>query len=387
MSLNLLNKGIEIELYAGEKSGKVLPLSSKLSSHFREVSQEPDQRNFEYITTPTTNYTTLLKEILIPRIKIREYLKSTNDYTLIPGSTMALPFSKEFYFSKPEDPYHQYISKEYKTSVVTTSLHLNFGIEDSSDLFKLLCALRLDTTLFLALSASSCFHDGNVTDYHSFRWKTFPKTPAFIPFFTCHDEYIFWINEQLKNKTMQNVRHLWTSIRPNGPDRPYNLNRIEIRICDFISNLNHVLAVVAFIEAIIQNYLLHKQWPKIILQSQSQLNQTVNLIEEQEELSAKNSLNAEIWDWRRDTKSTIREIISNVYKDITNIGKNTDLDTYLKFIPDILEHGNEAMNLLNSYKSTKSIEATIQCSIENFNKMDMEILKNLETKPKEKNKR
>lgn len=380
MNLNLLNKGLEIELYAGDKNGKVLPLSSKLSQHFPEISQEPDERNFEYITTPTRNYTDFLKEILIPRIKIRNYLKSIGNYTLIPGSTIALPFSKKFHFSKQNDPYYQYICNEYHTSVVTTSLHINFGIEDMSDLFKLLCALRLDMPLFLALSASSCFHDGKVTGYHSFRWHSFPKTPVFVPFFTCHDEYISWMNEQLKNKTMQNVRHLWTSIRPNGPDRPYQLNRIEVRICDFISDLNHTLAVVAFIETIIQSYFIDKKWPKIILQNQSQLNQIVNITEKQEELAAKDSLNAEIWDWRKDTKSTAKEIIGNLYKDITNIGRNTDLGTYLKFIPGILENGNEAMGFLNSYKVTKSIKATLQYFMENFNRMDLDRFHNLEAK-------
>ena len=82
---------------------------------------------------------------------------------------------------------------------------------------------------------------------------------------------------------------------------------------------------------------------------------------------------------KKDTKSTIKEIIGNLYKDLINIGENTDLDPYLKFIPAILENGNEAMSFLNSYKRTKSIEATIQYFIENFNTMDIGMLKKSET--------
>ena len=35
---------------------------------------------------------------------------------------------------------------------------------------------------------------------------------------------------------MRNERHLWTSVRPNGPDRPHSLNRLELRICDLVTD-------------------------------------------------------------------------------------------------------------------------------------------------------
>src|SRR3989338_6199381 len=103
MTQKLLKKGVEIELYAGTKNGEVLPLSIKLKEKFPDFSQEPDQRNFEYITKPSTSYHELLKEIIEMRIKTRNYLKSLGDLTLIPGSTISLPFSQEFYLSKPDD--------------------------------------------------------------------------------------------------------------------------------------------------------------------------------------------------------------------------------------------------------------------------------------------
>jgi len=245
----LLCKGIEVELYAGKETGEVVPTSKILKENFPELSQEPDQRNFEYITIPTKSYDELLKELIFPRIKIRKFLKNELGLTLIPCSTISLPFDKNFCHSKKEDLYHQYIANTYKTNVVTTSLHMNFGVENTSDLFKLLSAIRLDAPLFLALSAASPFFDGKVTGYNSFRWHNFPKTPKFVPFFNSHDDFITWTSEKLKNKEMYNVRHLWTTLRPNGPDRPHKLNRLEIRICDLICDVNVILAIVALIEA------------------------------------------------------------------------------------------------------------------------------------------
>src|SRR3989338_2773128 len=151
--MRLLKKGLEIELYGGTKEGKVLPLSTRLSKHFKNITQEPDERNFEYTTKPTTNYEDLFNQIILPRMMIRKYLKELDNLTLIPGSTLSLPFKKIFSPSKPYEPYHKFIGKTYKTKIITTSLHINIGIKDYETLFRLLCALRFDTPLFLALSA------------------------------------------------------------------------------------------------------------------------------------------------------------------------------------------------------------------------------------------
>ncbi len=365
----LLKKGLEIELYAGDNLGNILPLSEKLIERFPDFAQEPDQRNFEYITIPKKEYDELLKEIIEPRMLAREYLKSIGDLTLIPGSTIPLPFDKCFYRSKPEDLYHDLIEKTYKTNVITTSLHINFGIDDKESLFKLLSALRLDMPLFLALSASSCFHDGNLTGYHSYRWHSFPKTPDFVPLFNNHNEFIDWTNKQLASKKMFNIRHLWTSIRPNGPNRPYDLNRIEIRICDLVTDIRKVLGVVGFIECIIQKYLQENNWPKILEQKDSK--EVVKTIEEQEELTAKSGLNAKIWNWRNDTKDEAYKIIESLYKDLNNIAKELNISNHLEAVTDILKDGNEAMQFLEMYKRNKSISQTIKHFTYEFNVLDL----------------
>ena len=368
MTKGLLKKGVEIELYAGTKSGEVLPLSTKLKEKFPHFSQEPDQRNFEYITKPNKSYQELFSEIIETRINARNYLKDLGDLTIIPGSTIALPFSKEFYLSKPDDTYSKLILNTYNTKVITTSVHINIGIENTDDLFKCLCILRLYTPIFLALSASSPFHDGKVTGFNSYRWHSFPKTPSFVPFFTTHDEYISWTNKQLEIKSMFNVRHLWTSIRPNGPDRPKDLNRVEIRICDFMMDTRKLLSIVALIECIIQDYLLNKKCPKIL---ETDLNKLVTEIENQEELAAKDGLNAKIWDWRNEKEDTISNIIESLYKEFKDIAKNMNILEYLNPLLEILRDGNESTQYMEMYNKTRSIEKTIQHFIEQFTIMDL----------------
>ncbi len=378
----LLKKGLEVELYAGTSDGQVLPLSSKILEHFPNFSQEPDERNVEYITSPIIDYNELFKEILEPRLKLRKYLKENGDFTLIPGSTIALPFEKKFYPTKPGDKYHQLVWDTYKTSVVTTSLHINFGIEDTNTLFKLLSALRLDAPLLLALSASSCFYDGNVTDFNSYRWHSFPHTPSFVPFFADHNDYVLWTNEQLANKKMFNVRHLWTSIRPNGNNRPYDLNRIEVRICDFVSDITKTLSIVAFIECLIHKYLIEDKWPLVLNTTKNDLDSIVTRLKEQEELVSKAGLNANIWDWRNNTTNKAAHIIEFLFKDLESIAKELNILNYLLPITDILTNGNEAMCFLNQYKKNNSVQKTMEYMIEEFTNSDLKAQDLIENKIK-----
>ncbi len=75
-----------------------------------------------------------------------------------------------------------------------------------------------------------------------------PQTPSHVPLFASHADHIHWVEAQLIAGTMQNVRHLWSSVRPNGDRRPYDLNRLELRICDLVTDPITLLAITALLE-------------------------------------------------------------------------------------------------------------------------------------------
>ena len=107
----------------------------------------------------------------------------------------------------------------------------------------------------------SPFLEGNATGVHSQRWIQFPKTPSNVPMFLDHSHYVKWVEEQLSQGNMHNERHLWTSVRPNGPERPHILNRLELRICDLVDNVDLLLAITALLELRIinlKNNIKHK---------------------------------------------------------------------------------------------------------------------------------
>ena len=177
----LLSKGFEVEMYTGTPQGDIVGLSDKIVTALDGFVREPDSRNVEYTTAPLCRYERLLCDLVRPRVRLREYLKRLGDYTLIPGSTLALGGSDRFYRSDPKNPYHAYIENTYGTSVVTASIHINIGISDPELLMRACRLVRVEAPLYLALSASSPFIDGRATGYHSTRWGLFPKTPAHVP--------------------------------------------------------------------------------------------------------------------------------------------------------------------------------------------------------------
>ena len=240
----LLSKGFEVEIYTGHTDGKIIGLSDKITKSLSGFVREPDSRNVEYTTPPLQQYEQLLCELVTPRRRLRQFLSNLDaSYTLIPGSTLSTGSSQRFYRSDPQNPYHTYIETTYGTNVVTASIHINLGISEPEMLMRACRLIRAEAPLILALSASSPFLDNKLTGYHSTRWQLFPQTPQYVPLFESHRHFIQWTEEQLQLGTMQNVRHLWNSVRPNGDCRPYNLNRLEVRISDLVTDPIHLLAI------------------------------------------------------------------------------------------------------------------------------------------------
>jgi len=251
MSQNNLYKGFEVELFTGSLNSHI-GVSAEIEKKFPDFVKEPDNRNVEYITTPEKDYGSLYEKLIIPRKKLRRWLNK-KELTIIPSSTLCFEHDIQFQRSDINNLYHQFIQDNYGTAIATSSVHINVGIDDLNKLFAAIRLIRSEAALYLSLSASSPFLNNEITENHSQRWMQFPKTPSKVPFFVNHDSYITWIEENIANKKMQNIRHFWSSIRPNGPQRPLILDRLELRICDFVHDINLLLGITAMIELRILN--------------------------------------------------------------------------------------------------------------------------------------
>ena len=358
MSAPLLLKGFEVELYTGRPDGTVVGCSAEVAAALEGFVTEPDCRNLEYITPPAASYATQLDLLLEPRRRLRPWL-AQRGLTLLPGSTLSTGDSQRFERSNPENPYHAYIESTYGTRVVTASVHINLGLTDPDQLFAACRLVRCEAALLLALSACSPFVDGQVTGAHSQRWLQFPLTPEQVPLFLNHEHYIQWVEQQLELGTMQNVRHLWTSVRPNGERRPYDLNRLEIRICDLVADPQLLLALTAFVELRIHQLLRDPSALDPLLASRLDPEALAALADANDQSAARSSLGAELRHWRDGAPITARAWIAAELEAMQPLARELELVDVLAPLQPVLAQGNQAMQWLAAHGQGASVAELI----------------------------
>lgn len=370
----VLSKGFEVEIYTGRPTGEIVGLSDRIVRDLDGFVREPDSRNVEYTTAPAHHYDQLLCDLVRPRLRLRQYLQTLGDYTLIPGSTLAIADHQHFYRSDPNNPYHSYIEQTYGTSVVTASIHINIGIPDPEQLLQACRLVRMEAPLLLALSASSPFLGEQVTGHHSTRWAVFPKTPPQVPLFTSHQHFINWTESQLLQGTMQNVRHLWSSVRPNGNRRPYDLNRLELRICDLVTHPVQLLAITALLEARILQLMDDPSLDPLIGSHLSlDPEHLMALADANEVAAATHSLDAELTHWQDGRQILARDWIDELYTEVWPTAKQAGFSCFLSPIYQILAQGNDAQKWLAQYGQGQSISQTMQTAIADMTQTEIDL--------------
>jgi len=359
MSTPLLLKGFEVELFTGRDDGSHVGVAAEVAKELADFVTEPDHRNLEYITAPTRSYDELPELLLQPRRRLRDWLQQRN-LTLLPGSTLSRGDTRRFERSDPTNPYHDLIEQSYGTRVVTASIHINLGITDPEWLFAAVRLVRCEAALLLALSASSPFLDDEVTGQHSQRWRQFPLTPEKVPLFLDHSHYIRWVEEQLAEGLMRNERHLWTSVRPNGPRRPYDLNRLELRICDLVTDPAELIAITALLELRLLQLRDAPQQLDPIRSSRLTAEELATMADANDAAAAHQSLDATLHRWQDGSSVTCRAWIEELLDQISPLAQQHNLLSQLRPIDDLLRNGNQAMRWIHAVETGTSISALLQ---------------------------
>ena len=364
MSKNNLYKGFEVELFTGSFNSHI-GVSSDIEKYFSNFVKEPDNRNVEYITIPETDYKLLYEKLITPRKTLRKWLNNRG-LTIIPSSTLCFKHDIQFQRSDINNDYHQFIQDKYGISIATSSVHINIGIDDLDKLFTAIRLIRAEAALYLSISASSPFLNNKITENHSQRWIQFPKTPKKVPFFVDHNSYIDWIEENIANQNMQNIRHFWSSIRPNGPQRPLILDRLELRICDFVHDIDLLLGITALLELRILNLFENIKTLDPLTASIFSIDELAEICDNNEINAAKDSLNSELIHWQTGKKVICREWIRNLLSDLLSTAEKFNMKHLLKPIFSVLEEGNQSMKWIKQYEKGLSVEQIMKLSIDDM---------------------
>ncbi len=362
MKPSLLLKGFEVEMFTGRPDGTIVGCANEAAGALPGFMVEPDRRNLEYATPPAAEYYQQLGLLLGPRHRLRTWLQN-RDLTLLPGSCLSLGNSGTFERSNPTNAYHSFIERSYGTRVTTASVHLNFGIGDPEQLMAACRLMRCEGALLLALSASSPFLDGKATGVHSQRWRQFPITPTWVPFFRSHGHYVQWMEQQLQEGNMHNVRHLWCSVRPNGNRRPYEVNRVEVRICDLLDDPLELLAVASFCELRLLQLLADPEGHDPLRASTMDAHALGALADHNDQAAAQESLRAQLRHWRDGRVLTAAQWLGQSLNDVQAMAEFLDLEPWLQPLHSILREGNRSMRWLRSHGEGESIRSILRRDI------------------------
>lgn len=141
------------------------------------------------------------------------------------------------------------LMQDVARQLVTFGLHVHVGV-DTGDKAVMICDRMLrHLPLLLALSSNSPFWDGRATGLHSSRSKIMEGLPtAGLPRqMRNYSEYVWLINHLVDTGFINTIREIWWDIRPH-----HNFGTVEIRVCDMPANLNHVAALAAMVQCLVQ---------------------------------------------------------------------------------------------------------------------------------------
>jgi glutamate---cysteine ligase / carboxylate-amine ligase len=130
-------------------------------------------------------------------------------------------------------------------------LHVHVAVNDPEKAIQVVNALIGHLAELVALSASSPFWRGEPTGLHSSRHMVFAAFPRSgpPPRFLNYADYAEVIGQLERTGCIADYTHIWWDIRLHP-----RLGTIEIRICDAVTQLEDVVAISAFCQALVKHY-------------------------------------------------------------------------------------------------------------------------------------
>jgi predicted glutamate--cysteine ligase len=178
---------------------------------------------------------------------------------------------------------------------------------------------------------------------------------------------------------MHNVRHLWTSVRPNGDHRPHDLNRVEIRICDLISDARVLCAITAWAELRVLQLLQDEDRFDPLRASRFTAPELAQLADANDRAVARDGLDAVLGHWRDGRPIRARDWIETELAAMAPLAANLQLDSVLAPLTAVLRDGNEASRWLARQRQGESIRAIISSEARAMEKRDIAQLANVAT--------
>src|SRR5438128_451687 len=227
-------------------------------------------------------------------------------------------------------------------------LHIHVAVDDAEKAIQVVNGLLPQLGPLLALSASSPFWRGEPTGLRSSRQMIFAAFPRSgpPPRFKDYNDYAEVVGQLEKTGTIADYTHIWWDIRLHP-----RLGTIEIRICDAITRLEHVVALVAYCQALVK--LLSERFERgEEIPSYHRI-----LTTENKWLAGRYGLEAPLMDLAtgRRNRVPVAQLIRRTLKEIEPHARELGSERELEVIEEVLGNGNGADRQLRVFNANHDI--------------------------------
>lgn len=250
------------------------------------------------------------------------------------------------------DRYHNIVNdmQDVARANLIFGLHVHVGIKEKDVAMALTNQIRYFLPHLLALSCSSPFWMGRRSGLMSTRssiFKRFPRTG--IPDeFDSYEQFERFVKLLIKTGCIDNGKKIWWDVRAH-----YLFDTVEIRICDMPSNMEHTIAIVALVQALMAKlYLMYKRNTGWRSYSRS-------LIEENKWRALRYGTDGKLIDFgmgmERPFADLVKEMVDLVEETTTIFGTQEHMKTILK----IAREGTSAHRQIEVYDKTGDLKNVV----------------------------
>jgi carboxylate-amine ligase len=232
-------------------------------------------------------------------------------------------------------------------------LHVHVAVDDPEKAIQVVNALIGHLAELVALSASSPFWRGEATGLRSSRHMVFAAFPRSgpPPRFRNYADYAAVVGQLERTGCIADYTHIWWDIRLHP-----RLGTIEIRICDAVTQLDDVVAITAFCQALVKHYAERVEAGEEVPSFHR------ILTTENKWLAARYGLEAPVMDlvtWRRN-RVPVSQIIRRTLKLAEPHARDLGSEAELAGIGEILARGNGADRQLRVFNANRDIVEVVR---------------------------
>jgi carboxylate-amine ligase len=232
-------------------------------------------------------------------------------------------------------------------------LHVHVAVDDPEKAIQVVNGLIVHLAELVALSASSAFWRGEPTGLHSSRHMVFAAFPRSgpPPRFKDYADYAEVVGQLERTGCIADYTHIWWDIRLHP-----RLGTIEIRICDAVTDLDDVIAITAYCQALVKHYSERFEAGDEI-PSYHRI-----LTTENKWLAARYGLDAPVMDLLtgRRNRAPVSQSIRRTLKTIAPHARELGAEEQLAGVETILRRGNAADRQLRTFNANRDVVEVVR---------------------------